>query len=237
MPMTNTQPTISLALLDMLKPADPLQWMRIEPPFLARPQGGIPARTAVLWQADLDAIAPTKVSEAELQRAGRFRKPIDRQRFLTARGFLREVLAGYLHCHPSDIPFAYGPFGKPFVPQAPVHFNASRSGGIALVALACSPVGVDIEQIIPRPDLDAMAKAFLMQEHARAYELAEPPRRLDYFYYAWTRGEALIKAAGLSLADVSRMPGLLGGISYDTHSFNPRPGYVASISVRGAPDT
>lgn len=39
--------------------------------------------------------------------------------------------------------------GKPYLEGAPFHFNLSHSGGYAVCALSDSPVGVDIEKILP----------------------------------------------------------------------------------------
>ena len=62
----------------------------------------------------LSALRQT-LSPEEGARAGRFRFARHRDRFVAARGQLREVLARYLDVPPGALAFAYGPQGKPFL--------------------------------------------------------------------------------------------------------------------------
>lgn len=103
--------------------------------------------------------------------------------------------------------------GKPFFPGSPdLHFNLSHSGGICLCAVGTAPVGVDIEVVKPRRDLDTLA--------ARAFSPAEyrwftaRGGTLEDFYTLWTRKEALAKYTGEGIANVRRicppLPGKTG---------------------------
>ena len=53
------------------------------------------------------------LSEDERERAHRFFKPVDRERFILSRGGLRYLLACYLNGEPESLRFAYSAYGKP----------------------------------------------------------------------------------------------------------------------------
>src|SRR5947207_14721515 len=89
------------------------------------------------------------LSPDERNRSARFRFERDRQRFIVARGALRDLLARYLQTQPAQISFVYDAFGKPDLsPEFAngLRFNLSHSAGFALIAIATgSDVGVDLE--------------------------------------------------------------------------------------------
>ncbi len=93
-----------------------------------------------MWRSRLDIGAEDLVSrrctlnDDELGRAGRFVKASDRDRFVAARGLLREVVGAYVGLTPSAVEFEYGPNGKPHLAGgAPgLGFNLSHSGDWAL---------------------------------------------------------------------------------------------------------
>src|SRR5512138_53569 len=58
----------------------------------------------------------TYLSEDERARAARYLRETDRQRFTTARGQVREILAAYLNALPGDLRFIYNEQGKPALP-------------------------------------------------------------------------------------------------------------------------
>src|SRR5580692_2114804 len=90
------------------------------------------------------------LSPDELQRANRFRFPEHRQRFIIARGMLRQILGLYTHFSPAEIIFSYGVHGKPFLQEnrLNVKFNVSHSNDMAVYALTHEfEVGVDIQKI------------------------------------------------------------------------------------------
>src|SRR5215475_9155539 len=112
-------------------------------------------RAAHVWHAALDGASEhltrlePMLSVDEQQRAARFRRSEDRNRFVVTRGFLRDVLSAYVQIDPADIQFEYGPKGKPRIQPgsaaAPVQFNLARCDTIALLAVtAGQPVGIDI---------------------------------------------------------------------------------------------
>jgi len=127
-----------------------------------------------------------------------------RSRWGAARGILREVLGRALGCAPSEVRFAYGSHGKPYVPDAPLRFNISHSGAMAVIALARVEVGVDVE--LPRPRRsDAIARRFYAPgEIERLFAEADPARRADAFFRLWTCKEAFLKVTGEGLSRSTR---------------------------------
>src|SRR5881394_833913 len=94
------------------------------------------------WCVRLDA-APepfyATLSDDERSRAARFRFERDRQRFVVARGVLRELLGRYLDIDPGQIRFVYNAFGKPELHPdfgGGLNFNLAHSADLALIAIA-----------------------------------------------------------------------------------------------------
>jgi 4'-phosphopantetheinyl transferase len=115
-----------------------------------------------------------------------------------------ELLAGYCGCLPEELGFSYGPWGKPLVATGDgrrVFHSISHSGRRAAVAVCLDgEVGIDIEAMRPgRRFADVVAYAFSPEEIA-ALDGAESEERTSLFYDLWTKKEALIKAAGASVA-------------------------------------
>lgn len=148
---------------------------------------------------------------AERLRLEGYRYPGPRRRFGLCRAALRSILATRLGCSGDEIAFALSDRGKPFAllrgRPAPVSFNVSHSGGHGLIAFAPGGrVGVDVEERVPRRDLDGLISEVLSrEERSEVASLAAEPR-LDAFFRLWTIKEAIIKGIGVGHAlDVSRV--------------------------------
>ncbi|MEU6844708.1 4'-phosphopantetheinyl transferase superfamily protein [Streptomyces sp. NPDC046716] len=144
----------------------------------------------------------------ERQRAAGFLRTRDRLRYVAAHVALRRVLALYLGRAPqavrfgrADCPRCSGPHGRPQVrdvEDAP-HFSLSHSGGLATVAVARTPVGVDV-QTVPSPrTMELCAHRLHPRERADLSELRPPGRPLA-FARLWSRKEAHLKGVGIGLA-------------------------------------
>jgi 4'-phosphopantetheinyl transferase len=193
-----------------------------------RLQSGPPAPprpgTVEVWKLSLDlpGSSLTELRELlsgdELARAARFRRRVDAERFVAARGQLRRILGACLGRCPSEIVFAYGPYGKPSVEEGragrTLDFNLAHSEGIALLAVTGgSSVGVDVE--LPRPGfggIDIARSFFAAGEVDRLVALPAAEREAG-FLRCWTRKEAYVKArgAGLQLGLGSFEVSLAGG--------------------------
>ena len=92
------------------------------------------------------------LSTDEMQRANRFYFEKDHNKFIVARGMLREILSQYIDRKPYEFVFEYNKYGKPFLPHEfegeKFRFNLSHSHGLAVYAIALNhEVGIDVEYI------------------------------------------------------------------------------------------
>src|SRR5215218_8741506 len=104
----------------------------------------------VVWPIALGDPAPWAplLAPDEHLRAGRFRRAGDRAAYVACRGVLRALLGRFLGRDPASLRFSYGAHEKPFLEDGGCVFNVSRSGGLALIAIAASgAIGVDVERL------------------------------------------------------------------------------------------
>jgi 4'-phosphopantetheinyl transferase len=173
-----------------------------------------------VWRVDLDQ-PPEHVAEAaslltDDERAQSQRcSPDVRRRTVVARGALRAVLARYLDRSPELLRFARHPSGKPTLAATSnqqLHFSVARSNGCCLIAVTTTgPVGVDVEQLVPLPDLDAIARRYFAPEESAEILRLSGARKLEAFYRCWVLKEAYLKATGIGLTG-------LPGVSVALHA-------------------
>lgn len=167
---------------------------------------------AVPLQGDADRYG-AMLSRAELQRLQRFHFADHRRRYQIGHGALREILGGYLGIEPTAVEFTQGPRGKPYLAAKGPFFNLSHSGKLALIAVAATELGVDLEKVRHLESLTEIArKHFSVGEFAALDALDGAARELA-FYRCWTRKEAYIKALGEGLS----MPLDSFDVSLDEH--------------------
>jgi 4'-phosphopantetheinyl transferase len=191
------------------------------------------------------------LSASERERAARFVFEVHRRRFVAARAGLRRVLGFCLDRDPAGLVFDYTDRGRPGLRLAShpdLDFNLAHSGDLALLAFSSRRVGVDVERLRDMPNALAIARRFFSpREVAALTRLAEDARR-DGFFNAWTRKEALMKAAGTGLAalegtEVSlapdEIPAVLhapgGAEAWQLFHLEPAPGFVGALAVQAAP--
>jgi len=147
--------------------------------------------TVEVWAAHLDRARfdGSVCSSGEHARAARFRDPLAGARWLAAHHLVRVLLAERLGGAPTELEFSEGPHGKPAV--AGIEFNLAHSGGLALVAIAGRPVGVDIEA--PRR---FVRPAGVARRLGLVWDALPAGDRDGALLRAWTRTEALVKATG-----------------------------------------
>lgn len=190
-----------------------------------------------VWVADLcpdpaeSARRLAATTAGERDRAARFWRRAEGDRYLSAHGALRLLLAGYLESDPLGLRFATGEHGKPFLQDAPVEFNLSHSSDLALIAVACGRrVGVDVERMRPMPDLDDLApRVCTASELVILASLAEP-MRTHAFLSLWTRKEALAKATGEGIPAVMRDTPFPAE-RWTVVEVGDLPGYAASVAA------
>lgn len=162
-----------------------------------------------VWAAPLalaeDVVAQfaLTLSADESERARRFVFERDRRRFVVGRGTLRAILGSYLEKEPRRIEFAYSSRGKPSVAGTPgLHFNVAHSGELFVAAITRQcPLGVDVEQIRPMEDSEAIANRFFSAREAAGLAALPASQKDAAFFNLWTRKEALLKATGEGLSE------------------------------------
>jgi len=178
-----------------------------------------------VWAARLDAGAfdGSVCSDGEHDRAASFGAHLAGARWLAAHHFLRLTLGRRLDRPPAVLVFEVGAHGKPAVDG--VEFNLAHSGGVAVVAVAQRPVGVDVEvrRPISRPE-----------GVARRLGLAWPVGD-DALLRAWCRTEALVKATGDGATQgLARAEERLGPAGWTVADLALGDGIEGAVAARGA---
>ena len=103
------------------------------------------------------------LDEHERARAARLVFEDHRRCYVAAHAGLRRLLGRRLGVAPEALAFERAAHGKPVLGCAPrCSFSLSRSGDQALVALADEgDIGVDLERLAGRRDVDALARRYL----------------------------------------------------------------------------
>ncbi len=169
-----------------------------------------------LWLCDLDhdadkllAGAPV-LSPDEQARASRPERPQLARRYVARCVLVRHVLGRLVGVAPAAVEFSLGPFGKPALapggaaPRAPgdaerprLNFNLSHSENVLALAVSFQrEVGVDVECVRHDFDYLQLANDQFAPVVVRHLRRLPPSERAVAFYRAWTRREALAKAAG-----------------------------------------
>lgn len=233
--------------------------VRINPtPF--RP-GAVPvsADEVRVWTLALDeppldpAELQAYLSPDERERAARYRFEPVRRRFVVGRGLLRQLLGWQLDIDPRDVAITYTGAGKPVLADGStgLHFNVTHSEGLALIALARSTVGIDLERVRVVPGADGLVRRFFSPRECETYLELPEPLRPHGFFRGWTCKEAIIKAVGLSVMcldefDVelhpqrpaalleARHPAVRGGC-WRLTAWEAAPGFAAAVALRCGP--
>ena len=138
-------------------------------------------------------------SASERVRAGRLRRPQDRERSLEAHCAIRRIIAIQLGVDPRHLEFDTTTVGKPFLtrPAQNLQFNLSHSGRHGLIAVAEDrSVGVDIEVRRPVSDLLGVVLQIATSREAKLLKQLSTSQVHSNFLDLWTRKEAVLKALG-----------------------------------------
>ena len=214
-----------------------------------------------MWRADLGLEAAylrrleQNLSTDERRRASCFRFAHDRNRFISARGLLREILALYLNASPGRLSFGYSAHGKPFLAgeaYSTLRFNLTHSFDAMLLAIAhMREVGVDVEGVRNNAvAIEEIGETVLSEPEKQALARFRGEDRRTTFLRFWTLKEAFIKADGrgvslpLERIDVSapeRRVAVLNEATgewrtcsrWELRTLAPVPGYVAALAAEG----
>jgi 4'-phosphopantetheinyl transferase len=193
----------------------------------------LPKSSVDLWSLSLDLAVGEHEWDvlplSERQRAHRFRREIDRDRFVVCRSVLRRILGAYLDRVPERLEFEYGEHGKPFLAGEALHFNVSHADGKSLIVVTCAgPVGVDLEPEARAIDVDGVAKTVCSRsEYARISALPAADRRLALLRI-WVAKEAFLKSTGQGL---TRPLDHLDASELTVRFIDAMPGFVSAIAL------
>ncbi len=146
------------------------------------------------------------LSSSELNRANGYHFNKDKNKFIICRTILKILLAEHIGLDVDKI-FLDNHFNKkPYLSSHPsVFFNVTHSGDYAIIAIAKSPIGVDIEYV--NKDFDFKE---ILPNIFNKIEIDEVDNSNDKhltFYRFWTRKEAIVKAIGNGIDDnFSKIP-------------------------------
>jgi 4'-phosphopantetheinyl transferase len=162
-----------------------------------------------VWSAPLDLDDTQmqgmleRLSRSEQKRVNALLEERAVRQYVVSRAMQRQLLAGYVGGHPSEISFGVVAMGKPTLSRPNdigLSFNTTHSGNLVIVAVTANrDVGVDVEQVKPIPRALRVAKRFFSaEEHDMLASL--PPDELDRaFLSIWVRREGTAKARGDSV--------------------------------------
>lgn len=162
-----------------------------------------------LWWMNCADFSPSEdewqlLDAEEKERALRFKRPCDRDRYVLVRSILRRLIATYLEIPPHQVEFCYGDKGKPILRSSSqdesLEFNVSHSHQMALWGFSRrQALGVDVEYIKPNHQGLSIAKRFFTALEYQALQEKSEGAQREFFFQLWTRKESCIKARGESL--------------------------------------
>jgi 4'-phosphopantetheinyl transferase len=186
--------------------------------------------------ANHDALSAT-LNRAERRRLARYRRPLDRLQRTLGRGAVRTLVGRYLGARPADVEIdqtcarcngAHGPLRI-----AGLSASIAYAPAATAIAVARSPVGVDLEPVPPRVGWRRVADVLPDDEQAAVARLPEADRPIAAIR-AWTALEAMMKGLGCGLAvteaDVRRAKAQPG---WTVHPLREIPGHAAAVAVGG----
>ena len=140
------------------------------------------------------------LDSTELDRAERFHKKLDRNRFIIFRSILKFVLAAHTKLDVKDIYLDYHLNKKPYLASHPwLHFNISHSEDFAVIAISRNMVGIDIEYISEDFNFTNLLPNIFNEKEILGIQNAVNKKHA--FYTLWTRKEAFVKALGKGIDD------------------------------------
>ncbi|MFI6343997.1 4'-phosphopantetheinyl transferase family protein [Streptomyces sp. NPDC050560] len=213
------------------------------------PRAPLPPGPPLLYLVDTrtsapPAAAPPLLDAIESRRAAALRRPEDRRAYVGAHIALRRVLGAHLERTPAGLEFVRetcptcgGPHGRPAVAEGGVHFSLSHGGGLALIALAATPVGADVERL-PVSEVVTETMGVLHPDETAQLTRLPGAGRPAAFARAWTRKEAYLKGLGTGLSRdpnldyVGTGPEPAGGLpGWTLHDVAVPAGYAGAVAV------
>ncbi|AZZ93770.1 4'-phosphopantetheinyl transferase superfamily protein [Hahella sp. KA22] len=152
---------------------------------------------------DLDARYCAMLGSGEDERLSSFRFPEGRLSFLLGRALARTQLAERLGCEPAEIAIAISDKGKPFLSDrdAAWCFSIAHAGAWVAVAIALTPVGLDLERA-ERRNVKALARRFYTEKEYQWVCGQPEENQAQCFFRIWTLKEAEVKRRGSTMSEL-----------------------------------
>jgi 4'-phosphopantetheinyl transferase len=206
----------------------------------------------VWWAApaDADPALVDLLDPVETARSGRYRRAIDRDRFVVGVAITRLALSRVLRVPPDEVGLdrTCASCGRPHGAPRPVDaghlsVSVSHAGNRVLVAVGDGiRVGVDVEPADRAVDLATLVPATLTAAEEHALGTTSSPHRGFLTY--WTRKEAVLKALGTGLSTPARAvevtapwasPAVVGGPCHVVLTdLDLAPAHVGALAAVGA---
>lgn len=169
----------------------------------------------------------------ERERLERFRRDEDRDAFRAGRVLLRSWILR--NGDPEEVRVIRGDHGKPECPDPQAYaFNLSHTAGWVALALARDrQVGVDVESLNRKVNVEKAAARYYSPQERRKVE--EEGR--EGFLRIWTRKEALVKATGIGVARGAAKTDTLNGDPGEDRQqavFQPDERHTGCVAYTGA---
>ena len=133
------------------------------------------------------------IEEEVLLRVQRMRRKEDCQRTICAHLLAKMTVSQTCRIPLPELHFSKDERGKYHTGRDDVHFNISHAGDYVACAVSSRPVGIDIEQHVPRDFL--LFQTLWSEEEKQQYALQDA----ETFYALWTAKESYGKYKGFGL--------------------------------------
>ena len=157
-------------------------------------------QSALVYNRDFTA----SLSTNEIEKACRYIRAKDRDRYIFAHGVLRSILGFYISCSPAELIFEVNPYGKPFLARkcdsSDIQFNMSHSENMTLLAVTRGArIGIDVEYMRSVPDARQIVDRYFSSDERRFLHSFSPVDFERGFFYCWSSKEAFLKGLGKGL--------------------------------------
>ncbi|RUO97984.1 phosphopantetheinyl transferase [Hyphomicrobium sp.] len=188
-----------------------------------------------------------RLSEEDERRAVTISDEHQRQNWRASRIALRVVLERVGGQSLRRVPIRAEEGGRPVLAEGGPQFSISHTEGFALIAVADSVVGVDLEAVTRKLKMSADRRQRIVSAAARFHDAPRLSASIDAdVLTAWVRLEAVAKARGSGIGRLLTEHGVVGGspspvpvfsnAEFDLRSLDVGPAHVAAIAARELPE-
>ncbi len=171
----------------------------------------------------------TDLGEKERLKLESLKNKVVQAQFLVSHWLTRQILSSYLQLAPCELQLTHNETGKPHLNGTPLEFNRSHSGGWFVLALSKGPaIGVDIEKIGHRSQMDAIVERWFEEPEREEFRSLSEADKPIFFHAHWTQKEAVLKAWGVGLVQLTDYAKYQRQ-SWSCH-FKPAPGLAGCVA-------